>query len=244
MLGSATGTEVGNADGRNLGSAIDFDTTVVGGREFVVVTEAREFNAAGAPPILPALQAGSVSVYELNRNGSLTPTVDDFAIGDPTASPFDQASQLTTCWIDFGRDGRTFYVSNAINATISSFRLGRDGSLELLEEVAGSGVSGFSTGGTTGPEVFGTTDGFIDLDVSDDGRNLYQLEGLSGQISVFRVGNDGSLELIQEVDGLPEIDTQGLISVSNRRVAQQIAFIKFLKLLWAKLFFFFANFIY
>ncbi len=235
MLGAATGTQVGNAEGRNLGSAIDFDTTVVGNREFVVVTEAREFNAEGAPPALPALQAGSVSVYELNRDGSLTSTVDDFAIGDPTASPFDGASQLTTCWIDFGRDGRTFFVSNAINASISSFRLRGDGTLRLLDEVAAQGVSGFSTGGTTGPEVFGTTDGFIDLDVSDDGRHLYQLEGLSGEISVYRV-RGGRLNLIQTVGGLPDVDTQGIISVSTPRVAREILFIKFLALLKAKLF--------
>lgn len=235
MLGSATGTQVGNAEGRNLGSAIDFDTTMIGNREFVVVTEAREFNAEGAPPILPALQAGSVSVYELNPDGSLTSTEDDFALGDPTASPFDNASQLTTCWIDFGSDGRTFYVSNAINATISSFRLLGNGRLRLLEEVAASGVSGFSTGETSGPGVFGTTDGFIDLDVSDDGRFLYQLEGLSGEISVYRVNSNRSLSLIQEVDGLPEIDTQGIISVSNQRDAQLLALIRLLLLLKAKL---------
>jgi len=43
MVGSATGTVVGNAEGRNLASAIDFDTTVIDGREIVVVTEAREY---------------------------------------------------------------------------------------------------------------------------------------------------------------------------------------------------------
>lgn len=215
MTGAATGTQVGNADGRNLASAIDFDTTVIEGREFVVVTEAREFNSAGAPPVLPALQAGSVSVYELLQDGSLVPMVDDFAVGDPTASPFDQASQLTSCWIDFGLNGTTFYVSNAISATISSFEISPNGTLNLIEEVAAAGVSGFSTGGTTGPVVFGTTDGYIDLDVSDDGQYLYQLEGLSGEISVFQVNGDGSLALIQEVGGLPDVDTQGIIAVSR-----------------------------
>ena len=63
MVGSATGTVVGNPEERNLASAIDFDTTVINGREFVVVTEAREFNSAGAPPALPALQAGSCLLY-------------------------------------------------------------------------------------------------------------------------------------------------------------------------------------
>ena len=215
LVSSATGTVVGNPAGRNLASAIDFDTTVINGREFIVVTEAREFNAAGAPPALPALQAGSVSVYELLSNGSLSETEADFAIGNPAGSPFDPTNQLTTCWIDFAPDGQTFFASNAINASVSSLFLTEDGELELLEATAAQGVSGFSTGGTTGPVVFGTTDGFIDLDVSADGRYLYQLEGLSGEISVYAI-EDGSLTLIQGVAGyLPEIDTQGLVAVSG-----------------------------
>ena len=215
LLGSATGTQVGNEAGRNLASAIDFDTTVINGNEFVVVTEAREFNAAGAPPVLPALQSGSVSVYQLNDDGSLTTTTDDFATGDPTASPFADGNQLTACWIDFGADGTTFYVSNAITSTISSFELLEDGTLELIDITAAEGISGFANGGTTGPEVFGTTDGFIDLDVSEDGEFLYQLEGLSGNIGVYAVDiDDASLSLVQEVSGfLPSIDTQGIVSV-------------------------------
>lgn len=215
MTGAATGTQVGNAEGRNLASAIDFDTTVINGTEFVVVTEAREFNSEGAPPALPALQAGSVSVYELTVNGALVETDSDVAIGNPAGSPFDPSNQLTSCWIDFGADGQTFYVSNAINSSISSLRIDESGVLTILEEVAAQGVSGFSTGGTTGPVVFGTTDGFIDLDVSSDGRYLYQLEGLSGEISVFAISEDG-LTLVQGLSGyLPEIDTQGLVSVAG-----------------------------
>ena len=215
MVGSATGTEVGNPEGRNLASAIDFDTTLINGREFVVVTEAREFNSEGAPPMLPALQAGSVSVYELMADGSLVETAQDVAIGNPNGSPFDPSNQLTTCWIDFANDGQTFYVSNAINASISSLFLNENGELQILETIAAQGVSGFANGGTTGQEVFGTTDGFIDLDVSSDGRYLYQLEGLSGAISVYSISN-GGLTLVQDLEGvLPEIDTQGLVSVAG-----------------------------
>jgi len=84
-----------------------------------------------------------------------------------------------------------------------------------LNEVAAQGVSGFANGDTTGPGVFGTTDGFIDLDVSSDGRYLYQLQGLSGAISVYEV-DGGSLSLVQNLTGLlPEIDTQGLVSVAG-----------------------------
>ena len=96
-----TPTLRGNSEGRNLPSAIDFDITVQNGREFVVVTEAREFNSEGAPPALPALQAGSVTVYELGNDSSLTITESDFAFtnGSPNASNTFGADgqQLTAC---------------------------------------------------------------------------------------------------------------------------------------------------
>ncbi len=219
---SDTGTPTlrGNAEGRNLPSAIDFDVQTIGGNEFVVVTEAREFNSEGAPPALPALQAGSVTVYQLAADGGLTITESDLATtdGDPAAPNAFGADgqQLTACWIDFGHDGSTFYVSNAINATISSFTLNPDGTVTLIDVVAAAGTSGFAEEGVAidGPTTFGTTDGFIDLDVSPDGNQLYQLAGLSGEIYVFDVEDDGSLTQTQVIsDGLPEIDTQGIISI-------------------------------
>ena len=217
-----TPTLRGNSEGRNLPSAIDFDITVQDGREFVVVTEAREFNSEGAPPALPALQAGSVTVYELGADSSLTITEGDFAFtdGDPAApnSFGADGQQLTACWIDFGHGegADIFYVSNAINASISSVRLLDDGTLETIETIAAQGVSGFSQPGQTGPEVFGATDGFIDLDVSPDGDYLYQLEGLSGNIGVYALDGEGGLTHIQELTGaLPEIDTQGIVTIGG-----------------------------
>ena len=110
----------------------------------------------------------------------------------------------------------SFYVSNAINASISSVRLADDGTLEVIETIAAQGVSGFDQPGQTGPEVFGTTDGFIDLDVAPDGDYLYQLEGLSGSIGVYELDGLGGLTQIQELSGeLPEIDTQGLVAIGG-----------------------------
>ena len=222
LADTGTPTLRGNTEGRNLPSAIDFDITVQNGREFVVVTEAREFNSEGAPPALPALQAGSVTVYELGDDSSLTITEGDFAFtdGNPAApnSFGADGQQLTACWIDFGHGSGSdiFYVSNAINASISSVRLADDGTLEVIETIAAQGVSGFDQPGQTGPEVFGTTDGFIDLDVAPDGDYLYQLEGLSGSIGVYELDGLGGLTQIQELSGeLPEIDTQGLVAIGG-----------------------------
>ena len=224
LADTGTPTLRGNSQGRNLPSAIDFDITVQNGREFVVVTEAREFDSEGAPPALPALQAGSVTVYELGADSSLTITEGDFAFtdGDPAASNEFGANgqQLTACWIDFGHGSGSdiFYVSNAINASISSVRLADDGTLEIIETIAAQGTSGFAEPGVaiSGPTTFGTTDGFIDLDVSPDGEYLYQLEGLSGNIGVYALDGAGGLELVEEFSGgLPEIDTQGIVAIGG-----------------------------
>ena len=218
LADTATSTLRGNSEGRNLPSAIDFDISVQGGREFIVVTEAREFNSEGAPPAFPALQAGSVSVYELNQDSSLSITTSDLATGDPTTQNVFGADgqQLTACWIDFASDGRTFYVSNAVSATISTFRLNGDGTVETVEAVAAAGSSAFETPGEEidGPTAFGRTDGFIDLDVSPDGSQLYVLAGLSGSVYVYDVASDYTLSLSQVFEGeLPEVDTQGLVSI-------------------------------
>ena len=223
LVDTNTPTLRGNSEGRNLPSAIDFDITVQDGREFVVVTEAREFNSEGAPPALPALQAGSVTVYELTAASELVITEGDFAFtgGDPAASNEFGANgqQLTACWIDFGHGSGSdiFYVSNAISASISSVRLADDGTLEVIETIAAQGVSGFQEEGVAidGPTTFGTTDGFIDLDVSPDGEYLYQLEGLSGEVSVYALDGEGGLELIQTAGGLPDVDTQGIVAIGG-----------------------------
>ena len=219
LADTGTSTERENAEGRNLPSAIDFDISVQGDREFIVVTEAREFNSEGAPPAFPALQAGSVSVYELNADSTLTLTEGDLATGPTDDNLFGaDGQQLTACWIDFHGNGTTFFVSNAINASISSFSLNADGTVETLDTIAAQGTSAFDGEGTEigGADAFGITDGFIDLDVSPDGSQLYQLAGLSGSVYVYDVAADGTLALSQVLEGeLPEVDTQGLVSIGG-----------------------------
>ena len=107
-------------------------------------------------------------------------------------------------------DGEFFWVSNAVDASISSYRFtDASGNIELVQEVAAFGTQ------PTSPDpavAFGTTDGFIDLDIIDSGEYLYQLYGLSGVVGVYAV-DGGNLTLVQEVSGnLPEQDTQGIVS--------------------------------
>jgi len=188
-----------NDEGRNLPSAIGFEIVQDGYDQYVVVTEAREFQSDGTPPAFAALQTGSVSTWQLGKYGSLTPIKLDVLAGNSFTD-----GERTACWIEFSPDQRTFWVSNALESTLSSFSFA-NGEVELVEQVAAAGTPPSSD------DPFGTTDGWIDLWRSDDGQYVYQLFGLDGTIGVFKV-EDSVLTLIQEVSDLPESNTQGIVA--------------------------------
>ena len=197
--GRGASTFPNNAQGRNLPSAIGFEIVEDGGREIVVVTEAREFRPDGSPPAFDDLQTGSISTWELTSSGALLPLQLDVLAG----SDFNDG-QRTACWIEFARGQNYFWVSNALESTLSTFSF-VGGQIALEEEVEAAGTP------PAPRDPFGTTDGWIDLWISADGRYLYQLFGLDGTIGVFEI-NGASLNLIQEVSDLPEVNTQGIVA--------------------------------
>ena len=133
-LSGATSTLPFNALNRNLPSAIGFEIVVDGGDQFVVVTEAREFQADGSPPAFPALQTGSVSTWRLEKHGQLTPISLDVQTG---TSQFD--GERTACWIEFSKDQETFWVSNALESTLSTYEFD-EGEIELVSRVEAAGT--------------------------------------------------------------------------------------------------------
>ena len=202
-LGAATSTLPFNAENRNLPSAIGFEIVEDEGDQFIVVTEAREFQADGTPPEFAALQTGSVSTWKLEKHGQLTPINLDVMTG---SGQFD--GERTACWIEFSQDRNSFWVSNALESTLSTFSFA-EGEIELVSRVEVAGVPPSDT------DPFGTTDGWIDLWASDHGEYLYQLYGLDGTIGVFKIEDDVSgtgLTLIQEVSDLPDVNTQGIVA--------------------------------
>ncbi len=199
-VAGATSTLRGNAEGRNLPSAIGFQIV---GDNYVVVTEAREFQPDGTPPAFPALQDGSVSTWQIQADGSLNPISLDVRSGEGNTG-------RTACWLDFTSDGNTFFVSNAIEAGLASFSFS-NGTVELIDQTAAQGTG---TGGAdNGPDAFASTEGWIDLWISDDGEYLYQLFGLDGTIGIYRI-NGQSLEFVGEESGnLPDTNTQGIVAI-------------------------------
>jgi len=200
QVGAATSTLRDNTEGRNLPSAIGFQIV---GNNYVVVTEAREFQPDGTPPAFPALQDGSVSTWQLQGDGGLTPVSMDVRSGTGNTG-------RTACWLDFTNDGNTFFVSNAIEAGLAAYSF-NNGTVELLDQAAAQGTG---TGGAdNGPDAFARTQGWIDMWITDDGQYLYQLYGLDGTIGIYRI-NGQTLEFVDEESGnLPETNTQGIVAI-------------------------------
>lgn len=96
--------------------------------------------------------------------------------------------QAAACWLVVTPNGRHAYTGNAGTSNISSYRIARDGQLELLAGVAASN---------------GANAGATDLAVSPDGRFLYALAPRGLQILAYRVARDGALTPLGAGSGLP-----------------------------------------
>jgi 6-phosphogluconolactonase len=93
------------------------------------------------------------------------------------------------CWAVLSKDGRTAFVTNFGDGTISSYAVGDDGSIELREAVAATTVDG--------------QPGIRDEALTGDGRFLYALHADTGTVYGWEVGTDGSLAAVGFANGLP-----------------------------------------
>lgn len=128
-----------------------------GRRNRIFVTQAA--GGAGNPG------ASSVSSYSVTKNGGLQGISDSIPTG-----------QTAACWIVLTGNERYAYTANTPNDSISSFSVGPDGSLDLLESQAA---------------LTGTGSGPVDMALSRNSRFLYSLNPGNGSISGFAV-NPGS----------------------------------------------------
>lgn len=121
-----------------------------------------------------APNAGAASSYGLAANG--TPSVISGSVGN---------GQTATCWVV--TTGPYAYMTNTMSGTISSYRIGQNGSLALRRAVAGT------TGGAP-----------IDMALAGNGQFLYAIVDRTGRISAFRIEDDGDLAPIRGgLRGLP-----------------------------------------
>ena len=94
-------------------------------------------------------------------------------------SPSIGTTQTAACWVVISKDGKYAYDTNTGSGSISSFLIGKDGSLTLLDPQAGL------TGEGSSP---------IDMALSHNGKYLFAIGATSSMISAFEVNADGSLD--------------------------------------------------
>jgi 6-phosphogluconolactonase len=119
----------------------------------------------GNPEDLANFQ-GSASSYGVTAGGDLAP-IDHLAVG-----------QRATCWLVITANDKYAFMSNTLSESVSSFRLGQDGSLTLLGHTP------------TGPGFPG------DVALSVNSRYLYALVPggpATSHIDAYRVNENGGL---------------------------------------------------
>lgn len=113
--------------------------------------------------------SGAVSSYQIDGGG--------FNV----ISPSVVNTQVAACWIAISKNGKFAYTTNAGSGSISSYALAEDGSLTLLNPVAGT------TGVGSSP---------VDMAFSVNGRYLYALGSAAHSITIFQLNANGSLASI------------------------------------------------
>ena len=127
-----------------------------------------------------AVNASAVSSYKLGGLGVIN-----------NVSPSVPTTETAACWIAITRNGRYAYATNTGSGTVTGYRINvASGALQIL-----------NTDGITGDLGLGTNP--LDEALSIDSRYLYVISPNTNEIATLRVRNDGSLEKLPSVFGLP-----------------------------------------
>ena len=117
---------------------------------------------------------GALSSYAVGTDGALTTRSASVANGG-----------TDTCWVVATNDEKyAFAVSFFDGGRISSYTIAADGTVSLAKADAAMGT---------------TEDGAADVTLSRDSRYLYNINAATGRLSGYRIGDGGSLKLIQRV---------------------------------------------
>jgi len=124
----------------------------------------------------------ALSTYLVEDNGTLTGiSLSSGVEGDPLVTGFTFG-----CWVEFVETptGDFAYVSNTPDGVITSYAVGDEGGLSVLQ----------SSAGVTGIEGDDTQNGAGVLDVEIVFPFLYQVVNNDGRIAQFVINDDGSLD--------------------------------------------------
>jgi len=141
------------------------------------------FDFANRDHFVVSEPAGSASSYALSATGAAT--VISGSVPD---------NQMAPCWLVITRNGKYAYAANAGSKSISSYGIARDGTLSLLQSVAGAADPAGAA---------------LDLALTRGSKFLYVLNDVSGTVVGFHVNANGTLTHVAMAGGLPP-NAQGI----------------------------------
>ena len=185
------------ADPAQIGFTPDGSTLIVTDRANDALIE---LPPGGGEPVRHASSGATPYGFDFTDDGTLVVTeAFGAAIGAAAASSYGKGlrpvsksvgnTRSEVCWAAVTKDGRFVFVTNFGDGSISSYAIGADGSLSLVDAVAGSTVLGEK--------------GVRDEALSADGRFLYTLDADARKVFAFAVRDDGKLDPVGDFDGLP-----------------------------------------
>jgi 6-phosphogluconolactonase len=204
LEGSARPLSAGDADPAQISFSPDGRTLVVTerGTNSISAFAVDERGYAEGPATIPSSGAtpygfdfanGSVIVTEAFGGEIGKAAASSYSLAEPgrlaPVSPSVGDTRSEVCWAATTRDGRFVFVTNFGDGTISSYRIGEGGSLELHEAVAASTRLG--------------EPGIRDEAISRDGRFLYAIDADAQRLFAWAVGDDGALTPVGEFEGVP-----------------------------------------
>jgi 6-phosphogluconolactonase len=133
---------------------------------------------------------GTLIVSEAFGGAAGASAVSSYRVADgglTTVSASVPTTETAACWIAVTNNGKFAYAGNAGTNSVTGYRVGADGTLEVLDA---DGRTGSSSAGVT------------DLAVSRNSRFLYARLG-NGTVDAWAIAADGSLSSLGAVPGLP-----------------------------------------
>lgn len=155
------------------------------------------FDRRGHLLVAEAFGAGDLGQARVSAVTSYKITEDNtLEVISPSVANFQTAS----CWLMTNRRIPFAYTSNNASDTISGYKIGKDGSLSLLNA---SGV------------VANTGHAPVDIAMTRKGKFLYAVNAGDGTISMFKVNTKtGDLSSLGDIGGLPVDD--GAVGIAAR----------------------------
>lgn len=150
----------------------------------------REPSSGATPYGFDFTPGGTLVVTEAFGGTVGAAAASSYAAGLQPISKSVANTRSEVCWAAVTKDGRYVFVTNFGDGSISSYAIGTDGALSLVDPVAGSTTLGKK--------------GVRDEALSSDGRFLYTLDADARKVFAFAVRDDGRLDPLGDFDGLPE----------------------------------------